>query len=110
MKETCIPCTKNTSALDERKVSQLMSQAPGYELLEIEGEKRISKLYPFKNFKTALSFTQALGEISEEQNHHPQIILEWAKVRVTWWTHTLRGLDTNDFIMAFKTEELFNEK
>jgi len=108
MRKNCIPCNSNTPQLDPVKISKLLVEIPDYKLLEIEGMKRISKTYLFKNFKEALAFTNDLGKKSEEENHHPQIILEWGKVKVSWWTHSIGGLDTNDFIMAMKTEQIYN--
>lgn len=107
MRKTCIPCNAKTPQLTPLKISELLENVPSYELHEVDDMQRISKTYKFKNFKLALSFTKALGEICEEENHHPQIILEWGKVKVSWWTHSIAGLDTNDFIMALKSEKLF---
>lgn len=107
MKKSCTPCNSKSPHLTTIQVSKLLREVPEYELLEIDDIKRITKEYKFKNFKEALSFTNALALIAEEENHHPQIILEWAKVRVSWWTHSIGGLDTNDFIMAYKAEQLY---
>ena len=106
MQKTCTPCTSKTPQLSKIKISKLLEEVPQYELINIDDIKRISKTYHFKNFKQALAFTNALALIAEEENHHPQIVLEWGKVQVTWWTHAIKGLDTNDFIMALKTEQL----
>jgi 4a-hydroxytetrahydrobiopterin dehydratase len=55
----------------------------------------------------ALDFTNRVGELAEQQGHHPAIITEWGKVTVTWWTHKIKGLHRNDFIMAAKTDRLY---
>ena len=106
MQKTCLPCNSKTPKLNKIEISQLLEEVPQYELYEIDNIQRISKTYHFKNYKEALAFTNALAMIAEEENHHPQIILEWGKVKVTWWTHAISGLDTNDFVMANKTEKL----
>ncbi len=67
---------------------------------------QLQKTFKFKNFEHALEFTNNLGEIAESENHHPSILLEWGKVMVTWWTHTVHGLHMNDFIMAEKTDNI----
>lgn len=108
MRKTCSPCTSKTPQLNKIEISKLLEEVPEYELLEVNDVKRISKTYHFKNFKQALAFTNALAHIAEEENHHPQIILEWGKVQVTWWTHAIGGLDTNDFVMAWKSEQVFS--
>ncbi|HEX6123240.1 MAG TPA: 4a-hydroxytetrahydrobiopterin dehydratase, partial [Ktedonobacterales bacterium] len=52
-------------------------------------------------------FTNAVGALAEEQGHHPALLTEWGRVTVAWWTHTIRGLHRNDFIMAAKTDEAY---
>ena len=63
-------------------------------------------MYLFKNFRHALAFTNAVGAIAEEVGHHPALLTEWGKVTVTWWSHEMRGLHRNDFIMAARTDVL----
>ena len=69
--------------------------------------KRVKKVYKFKNFVQALEFTNKVGAIAEEENHHPLIIKEWGRVTLQFWTHKIGGLHKNDFIMAAKTDELY---
>ncbi|MDF1882023.1 4a-hydroxytetrahydrobiopterin dehydratase [Sulfurimonas sp. MAG313] len=106
MRKTCIPCHSKKPQLSKIEISELLEEIPEYELFEIEGIPRISKIYTFKNFKEALAFTNTLGAIAEEENHHPEIILEWGKARVSWWSNSIKGLDNNDFVMAYKTERI----
>jgi len=83
-----------------------MSQLPGWHLVNTDGIQRLQKDYTFENFALALRFTVRVGEIAEQENHHPAILTEWGRVTVTWWTHVIAGLHVNDFIMASKTEEI----
>jgi len=106
MPQKCVPCHSASPKLTTVEISKLIEKVPEYTLIEENGIERISKEYHFKDFKEALAFTNRLAEICEEENHHPQIILEWAKVTVTWWTHAIEGLHTNDFIMALTTDKL----
>ena len=62
--------------------------------------------FKFKNFKESLFFTNRVGEMAEAQNHHPEILVEWGKITVTWWTHKIKGLHKNDFICAAKIDKL----
>ena len=62
----------------------------------------------FENFLKSQSFVNKVGEIAEKEGHHPAILLEWGKVQVSWWTHKIRGLHENDFIMSAKTDQLFD--
>jgi 4a-hydroxytetrahydrobiopterin dehydratase len=64
-------------------------------------------VYSFNNFVEAIAFTNRVGELAEEENHHPALLTEWGKVTVTWWTHKIRGLHRSDFIMAAKTDKYY---
>ncbi len=76
-------------------------------MVEEKDIPRLRRSFKFKDFAGALTFTQQVGEAAEQQNHHPVIRTEWGKVTVTWWTHKIKGLHQNDFIMAAKTDQLY---
>ena len=63
--------------------------------------------FTFGSFAEALAFTDAVGALAEAEGHHPAILTEWGRVTVTWWTHAIKGLHRNDFIMAARTDELY---
>ena len=69
-------------------------------------EHHLEKEFKFKNFRDALDFTNKVGEIAEQQGHHPDIYLAWGKVRVTIWTHKVEGLTESDFVLAAKIDEI----
>jgi len=69
--------------------------------------RRIERMFTFTNFRRALEFTVAVGELAEREQHHPDLHLAWGKVRVETWTHKIRGLHTNDFILAAKTDAIY---
>ncbi|HKM77940.1 MAG TPA: 4a-hydroxytetrahydrobiopterin dehydratase, partial [Candidatus Bathyarchaeia archaeon] len=54
-------------------------------------------------------FTNQVGKIAQAQSHHPVLVTEWGRVTVTWWTHKIKGLHRNDFIMAAKTDQIYAE-
>ena len=83
-----------------------MPQVPEWRVKEENGEKRLERIFKFKNFAEAITFTDKVGAAAEEEDHHPLIVTEWGKVTVQWWTHKIRGLHQNDFIMAAKTDKL----
>ena len=83
---------------------ELKPQIPDWTLLEREGIERLERVYPFPNFAEALAFTNRVGSLAEEEGHHPAILTEWGRVTVTLWTHKIRGLHRNDFIMAAKVD------
>jgi 4a-hydroxytetrahydrobiopterin dehydratase len=69
--------------------------------------KHLEKEFKFDNFVHALAFTNKIGELAEEEGHHPALLTEWGKVTVSWWTHKIRGLHRNDFIMAAKSDQTY---
>jgi len=81
-----------------------MAQVSDWEVIEIEGVRRLQREFKFKNFADALSFTNQVGALAEEEDHHPALLTEWGVVTVTWWTHAVKGLHKNDFIMAAKVD------
>lgn len=85
---------------------ELKPQIPDWVLVEREGIERLERVYPFTNFAEALAFTNRVGALAEEEGHHPAILTEWGRVTVTLWTHKIRGLHRNDFIMAAKVDSL----
>jgi 4a-hydroxytetrahydrobiopterin dehydratase len=102
----CVPCRGGEPTLTETEIAEMKPQVPEWQVLEVEGEKRLQRTFKFKDFTQALAFTNQVGELAEEQDHHPALLTEWGKVTVTWWTHKIGGLHKNDFIMAAKTDQL----
>jgi 4a-hydroxytetrahydrobiopterin dehydratase len=66
----------------------------------------LERQFPFPDFKTALDFVIKVGNLAEEQRHHPDILLAWGKVGITIWTHKIDGLTESDFILAAKIDRL----
>jgi 4a-hydroxytetrahydrobiopterin dehydratase len=103
----CTACRGDEPPLTDEEMAGLMPQVPGWNLVERDGVKRLERTFKFHDFAQALAFTNAVGGIAEEEGHHPAIELTWGRVTVSWWTHKIRGLHQNDFIMAAKTNELY---
>lgn len=102
----CVPPRRGGPSLSEAEITELKTKLPEWDVQEVDGVKRLERIFKFKNFVEALAFTNKVGEIAEAQDHHPALLTEWGKVRVTWWTHAVNGLHKNDFIMAAKTDNL----
>jgi 4a-hydroxytetrahydrobiopterin dehydratase len=102
----CEACRADAPRVTAAQIVELSPQIPDWELLEVDGIQRLSRTYSFDNFEQALSFTNKVGALAEQEAHHPAILTEWGQVTVTWWTHKIRGLHVNDFIMAAKTDAL----
>ncbi|MDJ0719327.1 MAG: 4a-hydroxytetrahydrobiopterin dehydratase [Prochloraceae cyanobacterium] len=105
--QKCEACSKNSLPVTEAEIEQLKPQIPDWKIINVEGESRLERVYSFPNFKTALEFTNRVGDEAEKEGHHPALLTEWGKVTVTWWTHAISGLHKNDFIMAAKTDEIY---
>ena len=103
----CVPCRGGEPTLTDEEIARLRPDAPDWAVIEREGILCLERVFKFKNFVQALEFTNRVGELAEEQGHHPAVLTEWGKVTVTWWTHKIKGLHRNDFIMAAKTDRLY---
>lgn len=103
----CEACSANAIALTVREQQQLLSELDGWSLIHCDGVAQLEKVYRFKNFKQAWAFSNQIAELAEQEFHHPAIVLEWGKVTVTWWSHSIKGLHKNDFICAAKSDCLF---
>ena len=101
-KKTCIPCRGGVPPLKGAQLEDLQDKLKND--WNIINEHHLEKEYSFKNFKEALDFTVKVGELAENQDHHPDIFLTWGKVKVTIWTHKIDGLTESDFIFAAKTD------
>ena len=103
----CTPCRVGELTVAEQEMERLLLEMPDWSVVEREGVKRLERVYKFKDFALALAFTNRVGELAEEEGHHPAILTEWGRVTVTWWTHAIKGLHQNDFIMAAKTDLMY---
>ena len=101
-KKTCIPCRGGVPPLKGAQLEDLQDKLKND--WKIINEHHLEKEYSFKNFKEALDFTVKVGELAENQDHHPDIFLTWGKVKVTIWTHKIDGLTESDFIFAAKPD------
>ena len=105
--KTCSACHLGAPQATEAEVTEALQNLPEWSVIQVNTINQLTRVYKFKNFVTALEFTNAIGTVAEEFNHHPALLTEWGKVTVTWWTHKIKGLHENDLIMAAKTEKLF---
>lgn len=103
----CEACSGDSPAVSDTEAAELKSQLPDWQLVSRDGSKHLEREFEFKNFAEALDFTQRVGNLAEQENHHPSVLTEWGKVRVQWWTHKIQGLHHNDFVMAAKTDDLY---
>ena len=102
----CVACRGGEPMLTDAEIAALQPDVPGWQVIEVEGVKRLERTFKLKNFIEAMAFTNKIGMIAEKEDHHPLIVTEWGRVTVAWWTHKIKGLHKNDFIMAAKTDAL----
>ena len=103
----CVACRAGEPILTDAEIEDLLPHLPQWQVKEVDGVKRLEKVFKFKNFVQALEFTNKVGAAAEEEDHHPLIITEWGRVTLQWWTHIIKGLHKNDFIMAAKSDEIY---
>ena len=107
--EKCVACRQNSRRVSQIEIEQLKSQIPEWNLLDDNGILKLIRTFKFLNYGAGTKFTWNVAMISEDEGHHPKIILEWGYVRIDWWTHKIKGLHRNDFLMAAKTDKIFAE-
>lgn len=106
----CEACRADAPRVTVDHARVLLQQLPDWLIEDRAGVNVLVRSYSFKNFVCALAFTNAVGELAEAANHHPAILTEWGSVTVNWWTHKINGLHQNDFIMAAKTDQLYQAR
>jgi 4a-hydroxytetrahydrobiopterin dehydratase len=100
----CVPCKGGAPALKGIDLARLSQQIG--EDWRVINERQLEREYKFENFRKALDFTNKVGELAEQQNHHPDIYLAWGKVKLTLWTHKIDGLTESDFVFAAKVNKI----
>ena len=104
--QKCEACRIGAPKVNESEIAELKPQVPDWQLILRDEIWRLERSFEFKDFAAALAFANQVGALAEEEGHHPAILVEWGSVTVSWWTHKIRGLHRNDFIMAAKTDRI----
>lgn len=99
----CKPCREDVPPLADDELRKLRAQLDGWDVVDAH---HLSKTYKFPDFVTALGFVDRVGELAEQQGHHPDIHLAWGKVAIDTWTHKIDGLTESDFVLAAKIDTL----
>ena len=101
--KTCVPCRGGVPPLKGQQLADLQKQLAGWEVAD---EHHLTKTYKFPDFRQALAFVNKVGDVAEEQGHHPNICFTWGKVEITIYTHAINGLTESDFILAAKIDRI----
>jgi 4a-hydroxytetrahydrobiopterin dehydratase len=102
--EQCVACRKDSPRVSDADIAELKPQIAAWNIVEHQGIPRLERTFRFKDFAQALDFTNKVGALAEEEGHHPALLTEYGRVAIFWWTHKIKGLHRNDFIMAAKTD------
>jgi 4a-hydroxytetrahydrobiopterin dehydratase len=99
----CVPCRGGVPPLKGDEVQGLLGRLADWQAVS---EHHLWKTYRFQNFREALVFVNHVGELAEEQSHHPDICFGWGKAEISIWTHKIDGLTESDFVLAAKIDKL----
>jgi 4a-hydroxytetrahydrobiopterin dehydratase len=102
---SCEACRIDAPLVSDDEASILINEIEGWDVID-DGVKKLKKEFSFSNYSDSVDFSNKVADIAEKEDHHPQIILEWGKVTVIWWSHKIKGLHKNDFICAAKTNSI----
>ena len=105
--ERCVACRADAPAVGDADAGKLLREIPEWRVIVREGVRRLERVFTFADFAGALAFTDAVGALAEANEHHPALLTEWGRVTVSWWTHAISGLHRNDFVMAAKTDAIY---
>ena len=101
----CEACRIDAPTVSDNEASMLIKEIEGWDLIN-DGIKKLKKEFSFSNYSDSVDFSNKVADMADKEDHHPQIILEWGKVTVIWWSHKIKGLHKNDFICAAKTNKI----
>ena len=88
----CVACRKDAPTVTDAELAEFHRQVADWDIVELDGIKRLRRVFSVDDFAQALEFTKRVGELAEEEGHHPALLTEWGRTTVTWWTHKIRGL------------------
>ncbi len=103
----CVPCHGGVESLSEARAREFLDQTPEWALEK--NAARLERHFEFENFRSALEFVNRVGDLAEQEGHHPDMAIHWNKVELVLWTHAIGGLHENDFILAAKIDRLLEE-
>lgn len=109
-KQECNFCRADAPRLNAEQIQQELAVLPGWQLLNEQGEEKLSRQFSFKDFASALAFTNQVGAFAESIGHHPDLLTRWGSVTVIWYTHKIGGVQQGDFLCAIETELLFSRQ
>lgn len=104
----CEACTEADEPLGPDEYGEFLTELDD-SVWSVVDDHHLEGEYEFKNFRSALDFTNEVGELAEEEWHHPDIHLRWGAVTIEMWTHEIDGLHKTDFVMAARFDRMYEE-
>ena len=102
----CEACRADAKALSPQEIADFAKALPGWRVVDVDGIDQLHRSYRYPDFAQALALTNRIGALAERFDHHPEIVTEWRKVTVKWWSHKIKGLHEMDFALARRCDEL----
>ena len=103
----CVPCEGNIPPFDQEEIHKYLKKINGWSVKSNQDNSFfLIKEYSFKNFKDSQNFVNRVGDIAEQENHHPDIFFGWGYCKIKIFTHAIKGLAESDFILAAKIDNL----
>src|SRR5438105_15764051 len=99
----CVPCRGGVPPMKGEEIAKLLQQLEGWQVID---EHHLQKIYRFKDFRESLEFVNRVGNLAEQQGHHPNICFAWGKAEVTIWTHKIDGLSESDYVLDENVDKL----
>ena len=109
IEQKCVACRVGAPSVTAEEIKEFQPMVAEWQIVTEVNIPKLDRLFKFKDFKDAIAFTDAVGAAAEQEGHHPRLTTEWGKVAVTWWTHKIKNLHKNDFIMAAKTDAIYKK-
>ena len=108
LEKKCTACELGAPLVPDAQQKELLKDLEGW-LIDRADIFKLVKTFQFSNYDETLNFVNLIAKLSEDEDHHPKITVEWGKVCLEWWSHKIEGLHMNDFICAAKSDELFSK-
>lgn len=105
-KEPCVACRSDSPRVSEEELTVLLGEIPEWSVVTVKDVPRLKRVIRVEGWDAAVRLTNQIADLAAQTDHHPSILLEWGKVTVQWWTHSIRALHRNDFVMAAKVDEM----
>ena len=105
--KSCEACQAGASPADAASRSAFLDAHPDWVVEDVQGVPQLVRVYSFPDFEAAVTFTNAIAMMAEEEDHHPAITTEWGRVTLRWWTHKIKDLHRNDLIAAAKSDVIY---